>query len=171
MNYDREVIISESLKDWDELAHYRYLTLREISSQLKVEFGVSFDVDHVHTLKEGGKHHPNNMQLLTSTDNRSKNSGSTKRMNIKKQTHYIKTAILNKALVTGTRISSKKLDTFMVKLESIYTKKNAQNLNLNDDQLNERNEKMKTALIIVATGGVGYGAYKAVQFAYSKIKS
>ena len=42
------------------------------AKRLSIETGILHEVDHIYPISKGGKHHENNLQILTITENRSK---------------------------------------------------------------------------------------------------
>ena len=49
--------------------HERILTIYKECAKLTEETGVLHHVDHIHPISKGGKHHPDNLQILTATEN------------------------------------------------------------------------------------------------------
>ena len=49
--------------------HERILTIYRECVKLTEETGVPHHVDHIHPISKGGKHHPDNLQILTATEN------------------------------------------------------------------------------------------------------
>jgi len=49
--------------------HERILTIYKECAKLTEETGVPHHVDHIHPISKGGKHHPDNLQILTATEN------------------------------------------------------------------------------------------------------
>jgi len=49
--------------------HERILTIYKESAKLTEETGILHHVDHIHPISKGGKHHPDNLQILTATEN------------------------------------------------------------------------------------------------------
>lgn len=49
--------------------HERILTIYKECAKLTEETGVQHHVDHIHPISKGGKHHPDNLQILTATEN------------------------------------------------------------------------------------------------------
>jgi len=49
--------------------HERILTIYKECAKLMEETGVPHHVDHIHPISKGGKHHPDNLQILTATEN------------------------------------------------------------------------------------------------------
>ena len=79
--------------EWNAYIRWRHELMREHSKQwrpedkrkaeeiiamrfrLEEEWGCKCHVDHVVSLKNGGRHHPSNMQILTAEDNMGKGAG------------------------------------------------------------------------------------------------
>lgn len=49
--------------------HERILTIYKECAKLTEETGVQHHVDHIHPISKGGKHHPDNLQILTAVEN------------------------------------------------------------------------------------------------------
>jgi len=49
--------------------HERILTIYKECDKLTKETGILHHVDHIYPISKGGKHHPNNLQILTATEN------------------------------------------------------------------------------------------------------
>lgn len=47
----------------------RILTIYKECAKLTKETGIPHHVDHIYPISKGGKHHPNNLQILTATEN------------------------------------------------------------------------------------------------------
>jgi hypothetical protein len=49
--------------------HQRILSIYKECAKITEETGVPHHVDHIHPISKGGKHHPDNLQILTATEN------------------------------------------------------------------------------------------------------
>ena len=49
--------------------HQRILLIYQECARITEETGVPHHVDHIHTISKGGKHHPDNLQILTAIEN------------------------------------------------------------------------------------------------------
>ena len=49
--------------------HQRILLIYKECGRITEETGVLHHVDHIHPISKGGKHHPDNLQILTATEN------------------------------------------------------------------------------------------------------
>jgi 5-methylcytosine-specific restriction endonuclease McrA len=49
--------------------HQRILLIYQECARITEETGISHHVDHIHPISKGGKHHPDNLQILTATEN------------------------------------------------------------------------------------------------------
>lgn len=86
-------------KDSEELSvseEYRIGEFESIAKQLNRFFGLDFEVDHAEALlnpDNPGKHHPDNLQILTKAHNGKKNKANWQRFSINEQIEYIETVI------------------------------------------------------------------------------
>ena len=49
--------------------HDRILSIYKECARITDETGILHHVDHIHPISKGGKHHPDNLQILTATEN------------------------------------------------------------------------------------------------------
>jgi hypothetical protein len=49
--------------------HERILLIYKECAKITEETGILHHVDHIHPISKGGKHHPDNLQILTATEN------------------------------------------------------------------------------------------------------
>jgi len=49
--------------------HQRILSIYKECAKITEETGVPHHVDHIYPISKGGKHHPDNLQILTATEN------------------------------------------------------------------------------------------------------
>jgi hypothetical protein len=49
--------------------HQRILSIYKECARITEETGVPHHVDHIHPISKGGKHHPDNLQILTAKEN------------------------------------------------------------------------------------------------------
>jgi hypothetical protein len=49
--------------------HQRILTIYSECARISEETGIMHHVDHIYPISKGGKHHPDNLQILTATEN------------------------------------------------------------------------------------------------------
>ena len=49
--------------------HQRILLIYQECARITEETGVPHHVDHIHPISKGGKHHPDNLQILTAIEN------------------------------------------------------------------------------------------------------
>ena len=52
-----------------EEEHQRILEIYKECARITEETGILHHVDHIHPISKGGKHHPDNLQILTATEN------------------------------------------------------------------------------------------------------
>ena len=108
------------------LDQYRVSEFESISKQLKLFFGLDFEVDHAKALlnqSQLGVHHPDNFQLLLKAHNGKKNNDNWERFSVDEQVDYIKTAIrLQEIVATRFKIDMEDqvLDSLLDRLKKIY---------------------------------------------------
>lgn len=66
---------SEPLNALEKMAIRQIYAARD---RLIAETGIAFEVDHIIPLARGGRHHPDNLQLLTAAENRQKGASLPK---------------------------------------------------------------------------------------------
>jgi hypothetical protein len=49
--------------------HQSILSIYQECARITEETGIAHHVDHIHPISKGGKHHPDNLQILTATEN------------------------------------------------------------------------------------------------------
>lgn len=81
-------------KEYDELGDYDRYRIQEfelIAKAFNSYFNTDLEVDHAQALMgvNPGKHHPDNLQLLSKTHNRIKSKTSWDRMSLEKQLEYL----------------------------------------------------------------------------------
>jgi len=114
----RNEIINHARQKMSSHDQYREAEFETISKQLKVFFGLEFEVDHARALlnkNEPGSHHPDNFQLLLKAHNAKKNNDNWDRFSLDEQIEYIQTAI-NLQKIVAPRFS---IDMEMMVLESL----------------------------------------------------
>lgn len=105
---------------------YRIDEFEVIAKQLKVYFGLEFEVDHARALLnhlDAGPHHPDNLQLLLKAHNAKKNSHNWQRFSLAEQVDYIDAAIKLQFLVAprlGIDVDSSILTSLFERLKAIY---------------------------------------------------
>jgi len=75
---------------------YRITELQDIISQFNKFFGTDFELEHAQALlnrTEPGDHHPDNVQILLRSHNRTKNSNNWQRFSIEEQVEYISSVV------------------------------------------------------------------------------
>ena len=85
ITFDRQAIMKRDAKEWTKRDKYRHKELKAIVKELNAMLASSLDIDHATALKDGGRHHPNNMHILRRHLNRSKSSNSCARMTYEQQ--------------------------------------------------------------------------------------
>jgi hypothetical protein len=82
---------------------YRVAEMVTIISQMKEFFSITYELDHSKAILnhlEPGKHHPDNMQILTKAHNASKNNDNWERFNLDEQIEYIRATVRVQKLVS-----------------------------------------------------------------------
>ena len=122
----RSEIIRRDTESLSVHEQYRIDELENISKQLKVYFGLDFEVDHAQALLNSqapGNHHPDNLQLLLKNHNGKKHSKNWERFSLDEQIGYLKSAI-NLQEIVAVRLDvdfdSTILDSLVERLKSIY---------------------------------------------------
>jgi hypothetical protein len=106
---------------------YRVDEFETIAKQLKVYFGLDFEVDHAKALlnpSDPGPHHPNNLQLLLKAHNGKKNSGNWSRFTLSEQIDYLQAAIKLQTLVAprmNIEVESSIIESLFGRLRAIYS--------------------------------------------------
>lgn len=105
---------------------YRITELEAIARQLNAFFGLNFEVDHAAAIlnpQAAGKHHPDNLQLLTKLHNAKKNKDNWPRFTIDEQIAYIQ-AVINLQVLVASRlevqIEMRVLDNLFARLREVY---------------------------------------------------
>ena len=118
--------IQEDEKFLSQKDRYRVIEFYSIADDLKKMFRLDFEVDHASALlneENAGKHHPENLQLLTKAHNCRKNNGSWKRFSFDEQVEYIKAAAdLQKIVETkmGVQIDYSLIESIISRLKLIF---------------------------------------------------
>jgi len=122
----RDEIIKLASQGFSAHENYRVSEFETLSKQLKMYFGLSFEVDHAHALlnkEAGGQHHPDDLQLLLKEHNIKKNNNNWQRFSVDEQVQYIETAIKLQSLVAhkfDIDLEQQVLGAMMERLKSIY---------------------------------------------------
>lgn len=105
---------------------YRMGELENIARQLNRFFGLDFEVDHAMAILNPdapGKHHPDNLQILTKAHNGKKNKSNWTRFSIDEQIEYIEAVIRLQTIVApkfGIELESKVFENLMTRLREIF---------------------------------------------------
>ena len=122
----RDEIIRLAMQSMSSNDKYRTSEFDAIAKQLKIFFGLDFEVDHANALLnkvEPGAHHPDNFQLLLKPHNGKKNNNNWKKFTIEEQVEYIQTAIKLQNIVASRLsidIENNVLDSLLERLKNIY---------------------------------------------------
>lgn len=105
---------------------FRMTEFIDIISQLNKFFGTDFELEHAKALMnkdDTGDHHPDNIQILLKSHNRTKSGKSWKRFSVEEQLDYItKVAKVQKIISgkMGIEIDDEVLDIIFDKIKRIY---------------------------------------------------
>ncbi len=106
--------------------HYRITEFYSIADDLKKIFRLDFEVDHSLAIlggEEQGKHHPDNLQLLTKAHNGRKNNSSWTRFSFDEQVEYIKAAVRLQKIVErkmNIQIDDSLIENIILRLKLVY---------------------------------------------------
>lgn len=118
--------IHEDQKILSQKDLYRVSELYSIADDLKKMFRLDFEVDHASAIldKENpGRHHPDNLQILTKAHNGRKNNSSWDRFSFDEQVQYIKAAVELQKIVErkmNIQIEDSLLESVIMRLKLIY---------------------------------------------------
>lgn len=105
---------------------YRLEEMQAIADTLNSYFRLDFEVDHASALLNAeapGQHHPDNLQLLLKSHNRTKNSSNWKRFDLEEQVEYIKSAIKTQSIVAkkmGVDLNESVIESIVGRLKMVY---------------------------------------------------
>ena len=105
---------------------YRLNELESITTQLRTIFHFSFELEHAKSLLNPdapGRHHPDNIQILTKFHNRIKNKSNWKRFTIEEQIEYIKFAVSLQKIVSkklSVDIEDNVIDQIIERLKKVF---------------------------------------------------
>lgn len=122
----RDEIIKLSMSRMDNGNKYRVTEFEAISKQLKIFFGIEFEVDHANALlnnESPGHHHPDNFQLLIKAHNGKKNNKNWERFTLEEQVEYIKTVISLQSIVASRlniEMENNVLDSLLERIRNVY---------------------------------------------------
>jgi len=122
----RDEIIKLAGQGFSTHENYRVSEFETLSKQLKLYFGLNFEVDHAQALlnkEAAGQHHPDNLQLLLKDHNGKKNNNNWQRFSLDEQIQYIETAIKLQSLVAPKfeiDLEQHVLGSILERLKSIY---------------------------------------------------
>jgi len=117
--------IEEDLKKTSDHDRYRLEELNSICTQLNKYFILDFNLHHAQSLsdsKKSGRHHVDNIQLLTKEHSRLKKDG-TKKFSIEEQKAYIKRVISVHMMINKNidiNLTDEVLEMLLDRLEKIY---------------------------------------------------
>lgn len=122
----RQERIEKDSQTLTQLERYRMTEMENIARQLNRFFGLDFEVDHAMAILNPdapGKHHPDNLQILTKAHNGKKNKSNWQRFSIDEQIAYIEAVIRLQTIVApkfGIELESKVFENLMTRLKEIY---------------------------------------------------
>jgi hypothetical protein len=115
--------------EFDELSvkdKYRIAEFEAIIKQLRQFFNLDFELEHAQALlnpTHPGQHHPDNIQLLLKSHNRSKGKENWNRFNLNEQIEYIKAVIVVQKIISiriGVEMDEAVIDSILTRLKEIY---------------------------------------------------
>lgn len=116
-------LANESMSIQDQ---YRSAEFEAIAKQLKIYFGLDFEVDHAKALlnnEEPGPHHPDNFQLILKAHNSKKNNQNWERFSLDEQIEYIESVIKTQQIVAsrfGIEMVNEVLGSLIDRLKKVY---------------------------------------------------
>ena len=122
----RDERIRSAAQSFSTHEKYRTDEFESLSKQMKLFFGLDFEVDHAQALlnkETAGKHHPDNLQLLLKAHNGKKQNNNWQRFSLDEQIEYIESAIKLQALVAprlGIELADQVLESLLDRLKRIY---------------------------------------------------
>jgi len=123
----RDERIKQDQVEWKSIDKYRNTEFESIAKQLKLFFGLDFEVDHAQALfnvEQPGKHHPDNFQLILKAHNAKKNNNNWARFSLEEQINYIKAAIKLQRIVSsrfGIEMENEVLGSLIERIEKVYS--------------------------------------------------
>jgi hypothetical protein len=105
---------------------YRVQEFETIISQLKDLFGLDFELEHSKAIlnpKDPGRHHPDNIQILLKSHNRTKGNSNWHRFTLEEQIEYISAVVKVQKIIserTGINFEDEVLDSVIIRLKSIF---------------------------------------------------
>lgn len=118
--------IRQDMESLSELERYRIEEFETIAKQLNRFFSLDFEVDHATAIlnpDKSGKHHPDNLQLLTKVHNGKKNKKSWERFTFVEQKDYIEKVIALQTMIANrleVNIVENVLESLLDRLEKVY---------------------------------------------------
>lgn len=122
----RQERIEQDSEALTQLERYRMGELETIARQLNRFFGLDFEVDHAMAILNPdapGKHHPDNLQILTKAHNGKKNKTNWQRFSIDEQIEYIEAVIRLQTIVApkfGIQMEDTVLGSLLDRLKQVY---------------------------------------------------
>lgn len=122
----RQERIEQDSEALTQLERYRMGELETIARQLNRFFGLDFEVDHAMAILNPdapGKHHPDNLQILTKAHNGKKNKSNWTRFSIDEQIAYIEAVIRLQTIVApkfGIQMEDTVLGSLLERLKQVY---------------------------------------------------
>jgi len=116
-------------QQYDELStkdKFRMTEFVDVISQLNKFFGTFFELEHAKSLmnkEDAGDHHPDNIQILLKTHNRSKSGKNWNRFSVEEQLDYISKVINVQKIIStkmGIEIDEEVLDMIFDKIKKIF---------------------------------------------------
>jgi len=123
----RDERIKRDQVEWKSIDRYRNAEFESVAKQLKLFFGLDFEVDHAQALlnsEQPGRHHPDNFQLILKVHNAKKNNNNWPRFSIEEQVDYIESAIKLQRIVSsrfGIEMENEVLGSLIERIEKVYS--------------------------------------------------
>lgn len=118
----RRQIVQEAISNFTPEELYRTQEFKRIADALKTNCGITLDVDHAKSLlnyEEPGEHHPDNLQLLESNLNKSKNNKNWNRFTWEQQERHLR--CLLDAIEVAKNVNRSVFEILVQQLKVVYT--------------------------------------------------
>lgn len=96
--------IKTDIEELDTKSTYRLQEFEAILHQLRSFFHLDFELEHSRAIlneKDPGRHHPDNLQILLKTHNRTKGNRNWERFTLEEQIEYIKAVVRVQKLISS----------------------------------------------------------------------
>ncbi|WP_413578570.1 HNH endonuclease [Bdellovibrio sp. HCB290] len=122
----RYQLVKRQLEDLSVAELYRIEEMENIASSFNSLFNLDFEVDHASAIlnsEKPGRHHPNNLQILIKSHNRTKSSSNWRRFSIEEQIEYIKSVLKTHDFVAkrmSVQIEHKVIESLLQRLKMVF---------------------------------------------------